>query len=224
MSGIAAQLVAVSKAFGSRTVLNSVHASFESGTSTAITGASGSGKSTLLHCLGGLETIDAGRVVVSGVEVSDLSEPQLTRTRRDNIGYIFQRPSLLRDLTVLENTSFQGLLAGLAESVVKERAVSLLTRLGIEESFLSRLPSSLSGGEALRVTVARALVCEPKLLLADEPTGALDETNAQTVLAEILDLAHRADTALVIVTHDRQVATACDRELTMRDLNGAVAA
>jgi ABC-type lipoprotein export system ATPase subunit len=224
MTLVVARLDGVQKKYGNRFVLKGVTVSFSAGTSTAITGASGSGKTTLLHCLGGLVQPDAGRVEVDGVQISELAEPALTRARRESIGYVFQHPALLEDLTVLENTVFQGLLVGLDEQVVKERASNLLGRLGLGSSFHDRLPGSLSGGEALRVTVARALVCEPKLLLADEPTGALDQANSNLALAEILGLAKRVDAALVIVTHDVDVAASCDRSLAMEELNDAAAA
>ena len=186
----------------------------EAGTSAAITGPSGCGKSTLLGLIGGLEAPTAGRVVVDGQELSDLSERQRTRLRRDEFGLVFQSDSLLPFLTVVENVALRLALDG--EGGEYRRCLELIAELGLADQ-ADKLPDQLSGGQRQRVAVARALVHEPRLILADEPTGSLDARNSRLVIDLLVAAHRRVGATLVVVTHDPAVASRLDRVLSLRD-------
>jgi putative ABC transport system ATP-binding protein len=192
----------------------------EPGTSLAITGPSGCGKSTLLGLIGGLEAPTAGRVMIGGRQVSSMSGNQRARLRRDELGFVFQSDNLLPFLTVVENVGLQLALgdceAGDSDADPYERCVELLAGLGLGDE-LDKLPDQLSGGQRQRVAVARALIHRPRLILADEPTGELDDENSGAVLDLLLGVQRETGTTLVVVTHDAAVARRLDRTLGLRD-------
>jgi putative ABC transport system ATP-binding protein len=181
----------------------------------AIMGPSGSGKSTLLHLLGGLDTPDAGSVMIDGADVSALSETRRALLRRRHIGYLFQFFNLVSDLSVAENVELPMLLVGERRREAHRRATELLESLGVGD-VLGAAPAELSGGQQQRVALARALANRPAVLLADEPTGNLDTDSARQVLA-LLRAQHDAGQTIVMVTHDSRVAAAADRVLVMQD-------
>ncbi|HYM57222.1 MAG TPA: ABC transporter ATP-binding protein [Solirubrobacteraceae bacterium] len=186
----------------------------EPGSSLAITGPSGCGKSTLLGLIGGLEVPTAGRVSIGGQEISSLPESRRARLRRDELGLVFQADNLLPFLTAVENVGLQLALHGTTDGY--ERSVEVLAELGLAGD-LDKLPDQLSGGQRQRLAVAGALIHRPRVILADEPTGALDADNSAAVV-DLLQRAQReADTTLVVVTHDLGVAGRLDRTLSLRD-------
>ncbi|GAA4977030.1 ABC transporter ATP-binding protein [Actinoplanes utahensis] len=186
-----------------------------SGESVAVMGPSGCGKSTLLHLLGGLDRPTDGEIRLDGGRIDDLGEKALARLRRTRIGFVFQSFHLMEELTAAENVEFPALLAGAGTRAARRRALDLLDRVGLSER--SRfLPSALSGGQRQRVAVARALVNEPAIVFADEPTGNLDSAATLDVLRLFEDL-HDTGQTLIIVTHDARIAATADRLITMRD-------
>jgi putative ABC transport system ATP-binding protein len=181
----------------------------------AVMGPSGCGKSTLLHLLGGLDVPDAGDVAIAGDTVTGRSEGERAVLRRRLVGYVFQAYNLVPDLTVAENVELPAQLAGASRREARQRCAELLGELGLGD-VRSSSPAELSGGQAQRVAIARALVNHPPLLLADEPTGALDTESAAAVLA-MLRRSHGDGQAIVLVTHDHRVAAAADRVVVMQD-------
>jgi putative ABC transport system ATP-binding protein len=192
----------------------------EAGESVSVMGPSGCGKSTLLHLLGGLERPDAGELHIAGARVDGLSQTQWAVFRRNNVGFVFQAFHLVDELTSVENVELPTLLVGVSRRDARRRAMELLERLGVAER-ADHLPHQLSGGERQRVAVARALVNEPLVVLADEPTGNLDSRGTGDILRLFGEL-RQARQTLLIVTHDARVASTADRLLTMRD--GAIVA
>ena len=181
----------------------------------AVMGPSGCGKSTLLHLLGGLDVPDAGDVTIAGEQVTGRSEGERAVLRRRLVGYVFQAYNLVPDLSVAENVELPAQLAGASRREARQRAAELLDELGLPE-LGAVAPGELSGGQQQRVALARALVNRPPLLLADEPTGALDTESAAAVLA-LLRRSHADGQSIVLVTHDHRVAAAADRVLVMQD-------
>jgi len=187
----------------------------------AIEGPSGSGKSTLLRAIAGLWPTTGGRVWIEGIPLDERSDSELAILRRRRIGFLHQLFNLLPDLTAGENVAMPLLLDGLRDAEVQARVREVLARLGIE-ALLSRRPEELSGGEMLRVALARALVIRPLLILADEPTGSLDRENGQRVLELFREIHRHGDVTLVLVTHDADVAAAARRRI--RIVDGRIAA
>jgi ABC-type lipoprotein export system ATPase subunit len=185
------------------------------GETVAVMGPSGCGKSTLLHLLGGLDRPSGGEVWLDGARIDGLGEKSLARLRRSAIGFVFQAFHLMEELTAVENIELSALLAGRSPRESRRRAAELLDRVGLGGRARS-LPSELSGGQRQRVAVARALVNEPAVVLADEPTGNLDSAATLDVL-QLFDDLHRAGQTLIIVTHDARIEATADRLLTMRD-------
>jgi putative ABC transport system ATP-binding protein len=181
----------------------------------AIMGPSGCGKSSLLHLLGGLDTPDAGSVVIDGEDLATLSETQRSLLRRTRIGYVFQFFNLVQDFTVAENIELPMLLAGMRRSEARHRRAELLDAVGLPD-IAGATPSQLSGGQQQRVAIARALANHPRVLLADEPTGNLDSESSRQVLALLREQHHDGQT-IVMVTHDTHVASVADRILVMED-------
>jgi putative ABC transport system ATP-binding protein len=213
------QLDQVTKQFaGKRDVsaLRGVTLSIPKGEMVSIIGPSGSGKSTLLNLVGGLDRPTAGEVRVGGQTLGGLSDDELTKVRRDTIGFIFQFFNLLPTLSCLENVGLPLHLRGWPRARVEERATELLTLVQLAHR-LHHLPDELSGGERQRVAIARALSIYPPVLLADEPTGNLDTHTGEDILALIRDLHARLGSTVVIVTHDMNVARSCNRTITLRD-------
>ncbi len=182
----------------------------------AIIGPSGSGKSTLLHMLGGLDRPDTGDVHLEGNSISNLDENSQTLLRRRRIGFVFQKVHLLPMLKAIENVMVPMRLDGIDLNVSRPKAITALNSVGMGNKQENR-PGELSGGEAQRVAIARALVMSPAILLADEPTGALDSANSQIVIELFRTLVKEQNQTLVIVTHDPTVAAAADRVIKMRD-------
>ena len=186
-----------------------------SGETAAIMGPSGCGKSTLLYLLGGLDRPTAGEIWLDGQDITRMSERALARLRRDAVGFVFQAFHLMDELTAVENVELPALLAGRSPRAATRRAEELLERIGLADR-ARFLPTALSGGQRQRVAVARALVADPLVVLADEPTGNLDSASTRDVL-RLFDQLHQAGQTLVIVTHDVQVAATADRMISMSD-------
>lgn len=186
----------------------------EPGSSLAITGRSGCGKSTLLGLIGGLEAPTAGRVVVGGLDLSSMSDRQRDRVRREHVGFVFQADNLLPYLTAAENVALQVALH--PSDGGERRCLELLTGLGLGDC-VDKLPDQLSGGQRLRVAVARALVHHPGVVLADEPTGAVDADNAHIIVDLLLAAQASTGATLVVVTHDDDVARRLERTLRLQD-------
>ncbi len=171
----------------------------------AIVGASGSGKSTLLHILGGLDRPDEGTIRFRDTDLSKMDDEALAGFRNRNIGFVFQFHHLLPEFTALENVFMPGLIAGKTMPEIRQRAEYLLEQTGLKNRMDHR-PSELSGGEQQRVAVARALMNEPEIIMADEPTGNLDEANTDKLLSLLLDIREKEQTAIVLITHDHRIA------------------
>ncbi|NNL07338.1 MAG: ABC transporter ATP-binding protein [Gammaproteobacteria bacterium] len=186
----------------------------EKGETVALLGASGSGKTTLLNLVSGIDTPDNGRVLLDGVDVHALAEPERTLFRRRHIGFVFQFFNLIPTLKVGENVALPLELMGVEDSTVQQRAAALLDQVGLD-GLSMRYPETLSGGEQQRAAIARALAHQPDLLLADEPTGNLDEDTGGHVIELLTDLARQQATTLLLVTHSKHVALAADRVLRL---------
>ena len=195
-------------------VLDGVNASVAAGQRVAILGPSGSGKSTLLNLISGIDSPDAGRVKIAGVDLTALSEVERTRFRRRHVGFVFQFFNLLPTLTVIENLLLPLELKGAVDRAERARATALLERVGLADR-AGAFPDRLSGGEQQRVALARALVHDPELVLADEPTGNLDEEMAASVADLLADLARGERRTLVVVTHSRPLSSRMDRVLRL---------
>jgi len=195
-------------------VLRDLDLAVEKGEMVAIVGASGVGKSTLLHALGGLDRIDNGSIRIEGHELAAMNDAALVEFRNRNVGFVFQFHHLLPEFTALENVEMPMRIARDPVSEATARATALLTRVGLRERLPHR-PGMLSGGEQQRVAVARALVMKPALLLADEPTGDLDETTADSLHALLREMHAEYGLTSVIATHNPRLAAACDRILRL---------
>ena len=193
-------------------VLRGVSLGLDAGKTLALTGESGSGKSTILHISAGLDVPDGGSLHLEGVEINELSEAERANLRRSEVGIVFQQFNLIPSLTVEENIGFQASLAGRRDKTFESE---LVEALGLEDQ-LKKYPESLSGGQQQRVAIARALAVRPKLLLADEPTGNLDESTASAVLTAMLDLVGRTGAALMVVTHSAALAEKMDRRVQLK--------
>jgi putative ABC transport system ATP-binding protein len=197
-------------------VLDHVSARIEDGAAVAIIGRSGSGKSTLLNVVSGIDRVDSGSVELNGREVSSLPEPERTRFRRQHIGFIYQFFNLVPTLNAEENVRLVLELNGVRGAEARRRSAAMLAEVGLADRLGSAI-DTFSGGEQQRVAIARALVHEPTLLLADEPTGNLDEETARQVFPLVMSLVRKRGATLLLVTHDRALAASTDRVLEMRD-------
>jgi lipoprotein-releasing system ATP-binding protein len=197
-------------------VLRGIDLSIAQGERVAIIGPSGSGKSTLLHLLGGLDKPTSGEVMIKDVNWQKISEKQRCKLRNQGLGFIYQFHHLLPEFSALENVSMPLLLANASIKVAEEKASSILDAVGLQAR-KEHKPSQLSGGERQRVAIARALVHQPYCVLADEPTGNLDQATATKVFDLMLELNRKMNTALVIVTHDQQLAERMDRVLVLSE-------
>lgn len=197
-------------------VLRDVNFDMQPGEMMAIVGSSGSGKSTLLHLLGGLDTPTSGQVVFKGQSLNRMSSSDKAELRNRELGFIYQFHHLLPDFTALENVSMPLLIGKTKPAEAQEKAMKMLAAVGLESRSKHR-PSELSGGERQRVAIARALVNNPSLVLADEPTGNLDQRNADSIFDLLGELNVRQGTAFLVVTHDLQLANRLNRQLEMRD-------
>jgi putative ABC transport system ATP-binding protein len=212
----------VHKRFGVTEALRGVDLSVAPGEVVAVTGPSGSGKSTLLHCAAGILTPDRGEVVFDGERIDRMNDRQRSVLRREEFGFVFQFGQLVPDLPAVENVALPLLLAGHSRRAAMSGADAWFTRLGLD-GLQQRLPGELSGGQGQRVAIARALVAEPRIVFADEPTGALDSVAADQVMELLVTAARASATAVVVVTHEARVAAFADRGVTVRDGQVALA-
>ena len=214
------------KRFGKTTALDGVSISVASGEIVAVMGPSGSGKSTLLHCLAGILRPDGGEVSFTGQRIDALPEGARTKLRRTSFGFVFQLGQLVAELTLTENVALPLLLAGRPRREATAEAEGWLERLGVRE-VAPRRPGEVSAGQAQRAAVARALIHRPRVVFADEPTGALDSLAGEQVMELLVGAAKEREVAIVLVTHDVRVAAYADREVIVRDgrvANATVAA
>jgi putative ABC transport system ATP-binding protein len=215
---IEAEAVTRTYPMGSTTVtaLRGVSLRIEPGDFLAVVGPSGSGKSTLMHLLGGLDQPTSGRLVIGGRDVATLGPNQLARLRNELVGFVFQSFHLLPRTSAVDNVALPLVYRGVGGRARRQRAAAMLGEVGLSHR-LDHRPNQLSGGEQQRVAIARALVTEPSVLLADEPTGNLDSATGEAVLALLERLNRSSGVAVVLVTHDREVATRARRQIAMRD-------
>lgn len=208
----------VSKSFcstdGDISILDEIDFSVEAGELVSIVGASGSGKTTLLNVVGGLDIVDNGTIEVAGKNWRDLSPSKAAQWRNTHLGFIFQFHLLLPELTILENVALPLLLRNTARPEALEKASALLDTLQLT-SHINKTPAKISGGERQRVAIGRALIGQPRCIIADEPTGNLDRKNAERVFSNMKDLIKIENTSLILVTHDEQFAAQADRRLTL---------
>lgn len=190
-------------------ILEHIDLVLEMGRSVAITGKSGSGKSTLLNLVGGLDSPTSGAVYLRNRKLSDMRDKELSEFRNKNIGFVFQSHILLDDFSALENVCVPALIGGQSARVASQRAKELLDRVGLADRMNHR-PQKLSGGERQRVAICRALINKPELIIADEPTGSLDEESSGEIERLLLDLVREEEKTLLLVTHDQQLAKKCD--------------
>lgn len=204
------------KRFGSTEALRGIDFQLAAGEMVAVMGASGSGKSTLLHCLAAILRPDAGSVAFEGGRIDDLGEDARSRLRRTSFGFVFQFGQLVPELTAVENVALPLLLGAVDRHEAEARAAAWFGRLGLE-GLERRRPGDMSGGQAQRVAVARALVSEPAVIFADEPTGSLDSLSGEQVMELLSGAARDTGTSVVVVTHEARVAAYADREVFVRD-------
>lgn len=206
----------IHKSFGTLEVLKGVDLAVEKGEIVSIIGKSGAGKTTLLQIIGTLDKPDSGSVVIDGVDVFALKEKELADFRNRHIGFIFQFHQLLPEFNALENVMMPAMIARMSEKEAEQRAVKLLTELGMAER-LTHKPNELSGGEKQRVAAARAMMMSPDVILADEPSGSLDESNKKELHKLLLQMREQYGQTIIIVTHDKELAEISDRVIEMRD-------
>ncbi|AZQ44496.1 ABC transporter ATP-binding protein [Nonlabens ponticola] len=207
------------KSYGDLEVLKDVDLDIKQGEIVSVVGTSGAGKTTLLHILGTLEPADKRKetsLIIDNTDVTKLSKKQLSNFRNQSLGFIFQFHQLLPEFTALENVCIPAFIKGTSKEKAEKRAKELLTYLKLSDR-MNNKPGALSGGEQQRVAVARALINNPKVILADEPTGNLDSNTAQDLHELIIDLRKKFNQTFVIVTHNHELASLADRTLTMRD-------
>lgn len=206
----------ITKSFGSLQVLKGIDLHIDKGEIVSIVGPSGAGKTTLLQIIGTLDKPDTGTVIVDGIEVNGLSTNKLSRFRNEHLGFVFQFHQLLPEFTAIENIMIPAYIAGKKQSDARERAEELLQFMGLE-SRAKHKPNELSGGEKQRVAVARALMNNPAVILADEPSGSLDTKNKEELHKLFFDLRDKFGQTFVIVTHDEGLAQIKDRTIKMKD-------
>lgn len=197
-------------------ILKGINLSIASGEVVALVGSSGAGKSTLLHIMGLLERADQGDVIMSGIATKDLNDIKRTKIRRLEIGFVYQFHNLLPEFTALDNVVMPQLIAGVSNKEAKERASDLLNKMGLSERVEHR-PAELSGGEQQRVAIARGLANRPRLILADEPTGNLDEKTGNEVMDILLTLSKEEGISALIATHNNELADRMDRTVTLKE-------
>lgn len=206
----------ICKSFGDLTVLQGVNLTVEKGQIVSIIGKSGAGKTTLLQIVGALDRPTSGQIIVDGIDVHALKEEELAHFRNHHIGFIFQFHQLLPEFTALENTMMPGLIAGEKREDVRSRAEKLLTNLNLADR-MNHKPNQLSGGEKQRVAAARAMMMNPAIILADEPSGSLDEANKKELHELLLRMRKQFGQTILIVTHDKDLAAISDLVVELKD-------
>lgn len=206
----------IKKSFGELQVLKGINLEIEKAEVVSIVGKSGTGKSTLLHILGTLDDADQGSLIIDGQEIRILNPKQLAKFRNEKLGFIFQFHHLLNEFTALENVMIPGMIAKTGKTALSKKAKELLDYFGLSDR-LSHKPNQLSGGEQQRVAVARALINDPKIIFADEPSGNLDNVTSEELHNLIFKLRTDFNQSFVIVTHNNELAEMSDRSLTMED-------
>ncbi|MGW4975188.1 ABC transporter ATP-binding protein [Streptomyces mirabilis] len=204
------------KAYGPTNALDGAEFSIHPGEVVAVMGPSGSGKSTLLHCLAGIVTPDSGSIVYNGQEMATMNDAQRSALRRSEFGFVFQFGQLVPELTCVENVALPLRLNGTGRKDAERTALSWMERLEVDD-LKGKRPGEISGGQGQRVAVARSLVTSPRVLFADEPTGALDSFNGERVMDLLTEAARSTNAAVVLVTHEARVAAYSDREIVVRD-------
>ena len=210
------KLTGIRKSFGKLEVLKGIDLQINEGEFVSIVGASGAGKTTLLQIIGTLDTAHEGEVIINGTNIKKLSDKELSAFRNKQLGFVFQFHQLLPEFTALENVCIPGYIARRDSKEVEEKAKELLTKLGLQDRFHHK-PNELSGGEKQRVAVARALINDPKLILADEPSGSLDSENKKELHSLLRKLCDDYGLTILLVTHDNELAGTSDRIIEMRD-------
>ena len=210
------EAINIHKKFSELDVLKGVDIKVDKNEIVSIVGASGAGKTTLLQIIGTLEKSDSGSIFFDGKDIGQMNQNELSIFRNQNIGFVFQFHNLLPEFTALENVCIPGFIAKRKKKNVEEKAMDLLVKLGLE-SRLHHKPNQLSGGEQQRVSVARSLINDPMLILADEPSGNLDSKNAESLHEIFLELRNQYHQTFVIVTHNQKLGDLADRKLTMSD-------
>ena len=206
----------ICKSYGKTTVLRDLTFEIEKSNDLAIVGSSGCGKSTLLYCLGALEQIDSGKILIDGIDIGKLDDGDLASFRNESIGFIFQFHFLLPSMNCLDNLLLPAKIAGRKLKPIKERVLNFSKVLNVEHC-LKKYPFEISGGEQQRINIIRAISLNPKLILCDEPTGNLDSKNTDTVLDLLRSVSEEIDSTLVVVTHDDKVANSFHRKITIED-------
>lgn len=216
------QIKNLSKSFKSKAedlhILENLNLDIYEKNKVIISGESGCGKSTLLNMIATLESVTSGTIIIDGVDVTKLSERELAKFRKNNIGLVFQFHYLLKDFNAIENIMMPALMCGTPKDIAKQKAYELLEAVNLTDR-AGHYPSELSGGERQRIAVARALINEPKIIVADEPTGNLDEKNSEVVTQLLFDIVDKFDKTLVLVTHDIAIAKLADLFYLFEDKN-----
>lgn len=204
------------KRYGELEVLKGVTLGVDRGEVVSIVGASGAGKTTLLQIIGTLNRADGGSVLIDGREILTLKDRELSKFRNEHIGFVFQFHHLLPEFTAFENVCLPGFIGGRSREEVESRARELIEMMGLRDR-MTHKPAELSGGEQQRISIARALINSPSVLLADEPSGNLDSRNREEIHRQFFELRDKTGQTTVIVTHDEGLASMCDRKFTMQD-------